>query len=115
MTGSVYGFGWPSANPFQQAPWGLSPFASQGPQQILQVLHGVPQQLQQLQQLTFQQQQQLQQIQQLLLLIPQQFQQALQQLAYITSHQLQSPTASTPFQTLPFGQQIFPGQPGHVM
>jgi hypothetical protein len=111
MTGSVYGFGWPSVNPLQQ--------------QILQLLHSVPQQLQHLQQLTSLQQQQLQQIQQLLVLVPQQFQQAVQQIAYVVSHQLQqfpqhatalqSPGVGSSFHTLPFGQQIFPGQPGQVM
>ena len=90
MTGSAYGFG-----------WGLSPFS-------------VLQQLQHLQQLTSLQQQQLQQIQQL-----------VQQIAYVVSHQLQQlqqhppafPSAGigSPFQTVPYGQQIFPGQPGQVM
>jgi hypothetical protein len=104
MTGSVYGFGWPSANPLQQTPWGAQPQQ----QQIIQLLHSVPQQLQQLQQLTYLQQQQLQQIQQLL--------------AYVVSQQFQqhpapftSPSLSTPFQASPFGQPFLSGQPGQVM
>jgi hypothetical protein len=141
MTGSTYGLGWPSLSPVQQTPWGPSqfgspgigsylPFTSSSPvgspfqHQILQLLQSVPQQLQYLQQLTTLQQQQLQQIQQLLLLVPQQFQQAIQQIAYVVSHQLQqSQQHSTPLQSgigtsfpsVPFGQQIFPGQPGQVM
>ena len=135
MTGSPYGFSGPSIFPGQQWPGVLSPLSAQGigsfsssawpQQQILQLLQSVPQQLHQLQQLTSLQHQQLQQIQQLLLLVPQQFQHAIQQIAYVVSHHLhqiqpsssalQPPGVGTPFQTLPFGQQIFPGQSGHVM
>jgi hypothetical protein len=130
MTGSVYGFGWPGINPVQSTPWG-SPFGAQGfgaqtsplqQPQVFQFLQHLPQQLQSLQQLTYLQQQQLQQIQQLLVLIPQQFQQAVQQIAYFISQQQQhfqqhppQSGAGIPFQTVPFGQHVFPAQPGHVM
>jgi hypothetical protein len=116
MTGSLYGIGWPTINPTQSSPWAFSPYGAQGfgssasfpsqlPQQVQQLLHIVPQQLQSLQQLAHFQQQQLQQIQQLL---------------YVTAHQLQQfqqPfTGQFPLTGLPqVGQQIFPAQPSHVM
>lgn len=116
MTGSLYGTGWPTIGPTQSllpgfSPYGLqgfsapTPFASPLQQQVLQLLHTVPQQLQSLQQIAHFQQQQLQQIQQLL---------------YLASHQLQpfqQPwTGQGPFSAVPqFGQQIFPAQPNHVM
>ena len=118
MTGSVPGFGWPTINPAQGAPWsGASlpqSFGSFG------TLQHVPQQLQHLQQLTYLQQQQLQQIQQLLVLVPHQLQQAIQQIAYVVSQQLQQLQHSTSqpwsgYTSGPFGQQFFPSQPGQVM
>ena len=94
MTGSLYGAGWPTTS-----------FAPPLQQQVLQLLHIVPQQLQNLQQLAHYQQQQLQQIQQALYIAAQQLQ------------QFQQPWAGQlPFAGLSqFGQQIFPAQPSHVM
>ena len=106
---------------------GMSQYAAQPLQQVLQLLQVVPQQLQNLQQLEHQQQQQLQQVQQLLQAIPAQLWQ-LQQLIQSVPQQIQQPQQTLPFQQ-PFGQaiglggfqatpivpQFFGAQPAHVM
>jgi hypothetical protein len=121
--GISYGFGTPAFQPFgQQAYWqpqsaqtgggfGINPLAAT--QQIVQLLHVVPQQLQQLQAM---QQQQLLHLQQLLQIVPAQLQQ-LQQLVQGLQQQLQqqqqpiAPTLSSPA----FTSQLFAPVSSHVM
>jgi hypothetical protein len=116
-------FGIPASYPFAQQPYwptqsaqtagfGVNPIAAT--QQLLQLLHVVPQQLQQLQAL---QQQQLVHLQQLLQFVPAQLQQ-LQQLIQVMPQQLQqlqqqpiAPALSSPA----FTSQPFATASGHVM
>ena len=144
VAGTPFGLGAPT-NYSPSAPWGLSPYASQGLgfqplaqqpyiqplsgqsipgygisggqplQQILQVLQIVPQQLQQLQ---FIQQQQSFQLQLLLQILPAQLQQLQQLIQVVPQQQLQQPFG--PAISGPFGfgvaPQVFGGQTaGHVM
>jgi hypothetical protein len=122
--GTSYGFGTPAFYPSaQQAYWqpqfaqagggfGINPLAAT--QQIVQLLHVIPQQLQQLQAM---QQQQLLHLQQLLQLVPAQLQQ-LQQLIQTVPQQVQhlqqqpiAPTLSSPA----FTSQLFAPVSGHLM
>lgn len=132
VAGTTFGFGNPTSFATPAAPWGFSPFASQGLgfqpsaqqpyiqpslgqslagyginpgqplQQVLQLLQVVPQQLQQLQIL---QQQQSHQLQWLLQIVPAQLQQ-LQQLIQIVPQQLQQ-LQQQPFGTASSGQLGF--------
>ena len=124
FAGTAFGIGTP-INPVAQNPWGFSPYTGQGfgvqtlSQQIAQLLHIVPQQLQQVQLL---QQQQLVLLQQLLHVVPAQLQQ-LQQLIQVVPHQIQQlqqqyqPFGAGPSGPLGFGlvPQVFGGQASHVM
>jgi len=125
FAGTAFGIGTPTIYPGAQNPWSFSPYAGQPfaaaapSQQIAQLLHVVPQQLQQVQIL---QQQQLALLTQLLQVVPAQLQQ-LQQLIQVVPYQVQQ--AQQPYQ--PFGAgisgplgfglvpQAFGGQTSHVM
>lgn len=125
FAGTAFGIGTPTIYPGAQNPWGVSPyigqaFGAQTPsQQIVQLLHVVPQQLQQVQLL---QQQQLALLTQLLHILPAQLQQ-LQQLIQVVPYQV--PQGQQPYQ--PFGAalssplgfglvpQAFGGQTSQVM
>ena len=104
-----------------------NPYGVQLLQQILQVLHIVPQQLQNLQQLEYLQQQQLQQVQQLLQSIPGQLYQLQQLIQFVPQQipQLQQPSqfqqpfgqtfGAGGFAAAPIAPQVFGAQPGQVM
>jgi len=109
----------------------VSPFgAPVAPQQLIQLLQFVPQQLQKLQQLEYLQQQQLQQLQLLLQVIPQQLHYIQQTIQYLPQLQQYQPssgfvgqTAINPFQSagVPYGanpqlwSQGLTAQTGQVM
>lgn len=130
FAGTTFGIGTPIAYSNLQPSWGTSPYAGQSsyfqpgigpgqsPQQVLQVLQVVTQQLQQVQAL---EQQQLFYLQQLLQLVPAQLHQ-LQHLVQIGPQQIQQHQQQWhPFNqglSSPFGiaPQAFAAQPaGHVM
>jgi hypothetical protein len=130
FAGTTFGIGTPIAYPNLPTAWGTSPYIGQAPyfqpgiglgqspQQLVQLLQVVTQQLQQVQAL---EQQQLFYLQQLLQFVPAQLQQ-LQQLVQIVPQQIQqqqqqwhpfSQGLSSPFGITP---QAFAAQPaGHVM
>lgn len=131
FAGTTFGIGTPTVYPNLPTSWGTTPYSSQAPsfqqgiglgqspQQLLQLLQVVTQQLQQVQAL---EQQQLFYLQQLLQLVPAQLQQ-LQQLVQILPQQIQqqhqqqwhpfSQGLSSPFGIAP---QAFAAQTaGHVM
>lgn len=133
FAGTPFGLGNPTNYSTPAVPWGVSPYTSpfssqpiagyginpgQPLQQVLQLLHIVPQQLQQLQ---FIQQQQSQLLQLLLQTVPAQLQQ-LQQLIQIVPQQVhhlqQQPFGAASSGQLGFGftPQVFGGQAaGQVM
>jgi len=129
FAGTAFGIGTPIAYPNLPTSWGTSPYGQssyfqpgigqgQSPQQVLQLLQVVTQQLQQVQAL---EQQQLVYLHQLLQFVPAQLQQ-LQQLVQIVPQQIQQHQQQWhPFNqgvTSPFGiaPQTFASQPaGHVM
>ena len=115
MQGTFFGSGAPFGIAGGSTPWSLSPGAQTvgpfgtpvAPQQLIQLLQFVPQQLQKLQQLEYLQQQQLQQLQLLLQVIPQQLHYIQQAIQYLPQHiqQYQQSPAISPFQStgVPFG------------
>lgn len=135
VAGTTFGLGYPTNYSVPAQSWGISPYTSpfssqtiagyginpgQPLQQVLQLLHIVPQQLQQLQ---FLQQQQSQQLQLLLQILPAQLQQ-LQQLVQVVPQQLQhlqqqwQPLGSAGSGQLGFGfapQVVGAQTAGHVM
>ena len=125
MQGTFFGTGAPFGSVGQPTAWSGPSFGAQSvgpfgapvaPQQLVQLLQFVPQQLQKLQQLEYLQQQQLQQLQLLLQVIPQQLhyiQQTIQYLPQQIQQQIQQyqqlgasgHAANNPFQSagVPFG------------
>jgi hypothetical protein len=129
MQGTFFGTGAPFGSVGQPTAWsgpsfgaqGVSPLGPQGvspfgapvaPQQLVQLLQFVPQQLQKLQQLEYLQQQQLQQLQLLLQVIPQQLHYIHQTIQYLPQQIQQYQQLGTaghaainPFQStgVPFG------------
>jgi TolA-binding protein len=150
---AVSAFGTQYGYPGQPTPWGIPqqgfPYAFQqylqnqplmsaplsstiagpvfGVQQLLPLLHIVPQQLQHLQQLVSVQLQELQQLQQIVQLLPGQLQQIQQLMQYVPQQlqqlsQFQQPIGQSAglggFAATPpwgAGPQAFGAQPGHVM
>ena len=113
MQGTVFGSGAPFGFAGVPTAWSGPSFGAQGvnpavaPQQLIQLLQFVPQQLQKLQHLEYLQQQQLQQLQLLLQVIPQQLHYIQQAIQYLPQHiqQYQQSPAISPFQStgVPFG------------
>jgi hypothetical protein len=118
FAGTTFGLGNPTNYSIPAVPWGVAPYTSpfssqpvagyginpgQPLQQVLQLLHIVPQQLQQLQ---FLQQQHSQQLQLLLQILPAQLQQ-LQQLIQVVPQQVQQLQQWQPFAAAGSGQLGF--------